>query len=122
LERRLVELSILTVARFWGAEFEWHAHKPIAVDAGLAPGLIEQIRMGTSPNFDDADLATVHEFSKRLLEDHEVEDKLYARALDALGEDGVVDLVGILGYYSLVALTIKAFNVPLPDGVLPELS
>ena len=122
LDRRISEFAILIVARFWRAEFEWWAHKPMAIKAGLASGIVEQIRLGQTPSFDDPDLATVHEFSIRLLENHEINDAVFARAVDVVGEEGVVDLVGILGYYSLISFTIKAFRVPLPEGANEEFS
>ena len=94
----------------------------MAIKAGLASGIVEQIRLGQTPSFDDPDLATVHEFSMRLLENHEIDDAVFARAVDVVGEEGVVDLVGILGYYSLISFTIKAFRVPLPEGANEEFS
>ena len=121
LGRQISELAVLIVARFWGAEFEWWAHKPIAIEAGLSPEIVEQIRLGQVPVFDDADLATVYEFTIHLLENREIDDSLFNRIKDSVGEGGVVDLVGILGYYSLVSFTIKTFRVPLPEDASDEL-
>ena len=121
LGRQISELVVLIVARFWGAEFEWWAHKPMAIEAGLSPEVVEQIRLGQVPIFNDADLATVYEFAIRLLENREIDDSLFNRTKDSVGEGGVVDLVGILGYYSLVSFTIKTFRVPLPEGASEEL-
>ena len=117
----LSELAILVVARFWGSEFEWHAHKRIALEAGVSAQAIEAIRSGRTPELESAEQATVFEFSDTLLKRHRIDDALYARATESLGEGGVIDLVGILGYYSLISLTINTFRVPLPDGAEPEL-
>ncbi len=117
----LSEIVILAVARYWGSEFEWHAHKQIAIDAGVPPTMIESIRTHQVPDWETPEQATVHEFSKSLLESQRVSDDLFERAIAALGQDGVVDLVGILGYYSLISMTINVFDVPLPAGEAPEL-
>lgn len=117
----LSEIVILAVARYWGSEFEWHAHKQIAIDAGVPPTMIESIRTHQVPDWETPEQATVHEFSKSLLESQRVSDDLFERAIAALGQDGVVDLVGILGYYSLISMTINVFDVPLPAGTVAEL-
>lgn len=121
LPARLSELAILVVARFWGSEFEWCVHKQIALDAGLDPRAVESIRAGGVPAFDEPGQAVVYEFSRTLLRRHGVDDALYARAIETLGEAAVIDLVGILGYYSLISMTINVFRVPLPDGAEREL-
>ena len=70
---------------------------------------------------EELDQAIVYEFSRTLLEQKEVDDELYKRAIEELGQESTIDLVGILGYYSLISLTINAFRVPLPEGAEPEL-
>lgn len=117
----LSELAILAVARKWGSEFEWHVHKPIALKAGVPAEAVEAIRTGRVPALEDPAQSVVYEFCAALLLDHRVDDALYARAVTTLCEEGVVDLVGILGYYSLISMTINTFNVPLPEGGRPEL-
>ena len=117
----LSELAILVVARFWGSEFEWYAHKQIALAAGISPEAVETIRVGGVPSLGESDQTIVYEFSRTLLEQRSVDDELYSRAIAALGEAAVIDLVGILGYYSFISLTINVFRVPLPDGIEPEL-
>ncbi len=118
----LSEIAILAVARYWGSEFEWHAHKQIAVDAGVSAKTIESIRTHQAPDWETPEQATVHEFSKTLLERQRVSDDLFERATALLGQDGVVDLVGILGYYSLISMTINVFDVPPPAGAAAELA
>lgn len=117
----LSELAILVVARTWGSEFEWLVHKPIALAAGVPPDAVEAIRTGRAPLLEDPAQSAVYGFCAALLREHRVDGGLYAGAVGALGEEGVVDLVGILGYYSLISMTINAFNVPPPEGARPEL-
>jgi 4-carboxymuconolactone decarboxylase len=118
----LSEIAILAVARFWGSEFEWNAHKRIALAAGVSPQAIESIRSRQTPAWESLAQETVYEFAKALLEERCVNDDLFEQAIGTLGQDGVVDLVGILGYYSLISMTINVFDVPLPEGAAPELS
>ena len=118
----LSELAILVVARTWGSEFEWLVHKPIALAAGVPADAVEAIRSGRAPRLEDTAQSAVYAFCAALLSDHHVDDDLYADAVRALGETGVVDLVGVLGYYSLISMTINAFRVPPPAGAEPELA
>ena len=118
----LSELAILVVARTWGSEFEWLVHKPIALAAGVSPDAVEAIRCGGTPLLEDPAQSAVYAFCDALLREHHVDDPVYADAVGALGETGVVDLVGILGYYSLISMTINAFRVPPPEGAEPELA
>ena len=118
----LSELAILVVARTWGSEFEWLVHKPIALAAGVPADAVEAIRTGRAPRLEDPAQSAVYAFCAALLSEHRVDDVLYADAVEALGETGVVDLVGILGYYSLISMTINAFRVPPPADAEPELA
>ena len=118
----LSELAILVVARTWGSEFEWLVHKPIALAAGVPPDAVEAIRTGNAPTLEDPAQSAIYQFCTALLSEHQVHDELYVSAVGALGTDGVIDLVGILGYYSLISMTINAFRVPPPEGAEPELA
>ncbi|MBP0616883.1 carboxymuconolactone decarboxylase family protein [Jiella mangrovi] len=120
LEPRLSELAILTIARIWGSEFEWWAHKPIGLKAGLSEAVVETIRTNGEPVFERADEAIVHEFTRAVHTERKVSDDLYARAVSVLGEEAVVDLAGILGYYALISLTINVFDVDVPDPDAPR--
>ncbi|HXC41373.1 MAG TPA: carboxymuconolactone decarboxylase family protein [Burkholderiales bacterium] len=117
----LSELAILVTARHWISPFEWHAHKAIALKAGLDPAIVEAIRTRQQPAFGDDKQAVVYAFARTLHAERKVPDDLYARAVAALGEGGVVDLVGILGYYTLISMTINVFEVDLPKGAVCEL-
>lgn len=119
---RLSELAILVTARVFGSEYEWYAHKPPALAAGLAPEIVEAIREGRPPAFTDEAEEVVYEVSRAAHESRRVDDALYARAEKALGADRLVDLVGLLGYYTLISLTINVFRVSPPEGARPELT
>lgn len=114
LPQRLSELAILITARLWGSDYEWQVHKDIALKAGLARETVEAIRSGKRPRFEKDDEAVVHDLATSLHEERRVPDALYARAVAILGQDEVVDLVGILGYYTLISMTINAFEIPPP--------
>jgi 4-carboxymuconolactone decarboxylase len=121
LEPRLSELAILVTGRYWGAEYEWWAHKRIGLEAGLDPAIVEAIRERRLPAFEKRDERVVYEFASQLHRDKRVSDATYAEAVEVLGELSVVDLVGVCGYYTLISMTLNAFRVPLPEGVAPEL-
>ncbi len=116
LPPRLSELAIITVGAYWRAGFEWFVHAPIAEKAGLDPAAIEALRTGATPHFDQEDEQAVWRFAHHLLHDHEVPDATYRTVEDLLGAAATVELVGIVGYYGLICMTIKAFGVPVPDG------
>ncbi len=113
---RLSELAILVTARHWSAKFEWYAHKKMALAAGLDPNIIAAINHRHVPDFNDHKAQLVYEFSESLHENHQVPKLLYDKAIEMLGETGVVELVGVLGYYSLVSMTLNTFEVELPEG------
>ena len=119
LPPRLSELAIITTGAYWKAGFEWAVHAPIALKAGVDPIAVEAIRTGQPPIFERSDEAAVHAFAHELLHDRKVSDATYRRAEKELGSRALVDLVGILGYYGLISLTIVAFEVPVPEGA-PE--
>jgi len=121
LTPRLSELAILVCARHWTSHHEWTAHKREALKAGLEPDIIAAIAARRAPDFPDAEAALVHAFSAALLATGRVPPELHARGVAAFGERGVVELVGILGYYCLVALTLNAFELGLPGSHAPEL-
>ena len=116
LPPRLSELAIITTGAYWKAGFEWAVHAPIALQAGLDPAAVEAIRKGEPPNLDKPDEAALHAFAHELLHNRRVSDATYRRAEQELGGRALVDLVGILGYYGLISMTIVAFEVPLPEG------
>ena len=116
LPPRLSELAILVTARHWRAQYEWFAHEPIALKAGVDPDIVAAIREGRRPAFAARDEEAVYALATSLHETHAVDAETYRTAVDRLGEMAVVDLVGVLGYYVLVAMTLNAFEVAVPDG------
>lgn len=113
----LSELAILIVAREWSQDYEWHVHAPIAAKAGIAPAIIEAIRDGRRPEAMSDDEAIVYAFSIELQKNRRVSDATWARAEQRFGKAGTVDLVGINGYYALLAMQLNAARYALPpDG------
>ncbi|MEJ8318796.1 carboxymuconolactone decarboxylase family protein [Pseudomonas oryzihabitans] len=111
LELRLTELAILTTAAWWRSQAEWQIHEPIARQAGLPDQLIEALRQGTAPVFDTAEEACVHAIGVALYDTRRIPADLYRQGVALFGEAGMVELVGVYGYYSLVAMTLNAFAV-----------
>lgn len=116
LPPRLSELAILITAASWRAGYEWHSHAPIAISAGLPEAVAEALRTGETPRFEREDEAAVHAFATELLEKRRVSDATWNRAQAALGSHAVLDLVGLLGYYALISMTLNAYEVAVPPG------
>lgn len=113
---RLSELAILITARRTKAQFEWYAHAPIALKAGLSESIIEAIRRNETPHFTAADEQAVYDFVRALQHTSHVGDAAFQAVVNLFGEKGAVELVGISGYYTLVAYTLNTFEVSLPSG------
>lgn len=114
---RLRELAILCVGQHWKAAVEWHAHAPIAARQGVPAAVIAAIGEGATPPFDqDAD-RVVHDFVRVLLKEGRVPDAVYAPVQALLGDQGAVELTGLVGYYSLLAMQLNVFRIPAPGGV-----
>ena len=116
LPKRLNEFAILIVAREWQASFEWFIHEPAAVAADLASSITGQLRDGNRPDGMRDDETLVYDFCTQLLRQHQVSDAMYEAAVGRFGEQGVVDLIGAVGYYSTVAMTLNVAQVMPPGG------
>ena len=116
------ELATLTIAAAFQAEFEWHAHSRLAAELGVDAATLETIRTGGLPALDDEAARTAIELAQLLLARADVDDVTYERAVRALGENGVFELAVIVGYYSILAVQLHLFRVPLPAGVEPVFS
>ena len=116
LERDTSELAILLTGRRWRAQFEFWAHARLARDARLPDGVIEAIRVGERPKLDRPDLAVIYDVVAEYFASERLSGETYNRAIEVLGERGLVDLIGIVGYYSLVSMTLNVFQVGLPEG------
>jgi len=112
----LSELAIIMVGAHWRAGFEWAVHAPIAVKAGVAPEVVEAVRRGERPVGLSAAAQAVYDVADELLRLRTVSEATYARGGAVLGQTALIDLVGVLGYYTLICMTINAFAVPLPEG------
>jgi len=121
LPPRLSELAILIVARHWTSHFEWRVHKQEALKAGVSPDVVSSIASGNTPNFAADDEHTLYRIASTLLQTQGVPEALYQEGLRALGERGIVDLIGVLGYYTLVAMTLNTFEIGLPESLQADL-
>lgn len=116
LDPQLREMATVTVGVHWKAEFEIWAHSRLARAAGVADEIVDALTRGETPEFADATQTTVHRVTRELLETGQVGDDTYEAAVEALGYQGVTELVALVGYYSLVSFTLNAFRVPVPSA------
>jgi 4-carboxymuconolactone decarboxylase len=120
LPPRLSEFAIITVGRLWRAQYEWEAHAPIAERAGVSAATIKDIKAGRRPRKAPADELSIYDFVRQLHRDRRVSDPVYKRVHKLLGDAGTVELVGILGYYTLISMTLNVFRVPTEgEGPMP---
>jgi 4-carboxymuconolactone decarboxylase len=116
LSARLSELAIVIVGAHWRSGFEWSVHAPIAAKAGIDSEVLEAIRVGARPSIIRIDEKAVYRFSHELLETKRISEDAYEDVVKLVGTEGAVELVGILGYYTLICMTINAFEIPTADG------
>lgn len=115
LPPRVSELAIVVTARRWNSQIEWHIHAQAAAQAGIAPAVLAAIQARRAPVFDtDAD-EVVYEYARQLQETGQVAPALHARAVQLWGVAGVVELTAVIGYYTLVSMTLNAHEIPMPD-------
>src|SRR2546423_5320590 len=112
LPRLLSELATLIVARAWTQQFEWYVHVPLALQAGASQATIDALREGTRPHAMSADEAIVYDFASELLANHSVSDRTYRSCVERLGERGVVELAGLVGYFALVSMVLNVAHTP----------
>lgn len=117
----LSEIAILVTARHWTAHYEWYAHKRLALQGGLDIAIIDDIRDRRTPAFPDPKAKMIYDVAKSLHEGHGLSDGLYAEAIALLGERGLVEIIGLCGYYTMVSMTLNAFEFDLPEGEVSEL-
>jgi 4-carboxymuconolactone decarboxylase len=121
LPTKLNEMAILMTGRFWNAQYEWSAHKKLALKAGLSPAVIDAIAVGKRPASMQPDEQVIYNFANELLQNRQVSDASFAAAVKMFGERGAVDLTGVMGYYCFVSMMLDIDRYPLPDGEKPEL-
>jgi len=119
LERRLVQLMILVSARLATAQFAWFVHEPHALKLGIAPDIVEAIRERRTPNFTREDERLVYDITLELNTTRSLSEATYRRGIAMFGEQALVELVSAVGFYVMVAMTLNAFEVPVPGNRKP---
>jgi len=121
LPAKLNEFAILVTARQWGAQYEWFAHHRLALKAGLNPAVAADLAQGKRPAGMTPEEAAIYDFSQELHTTHAVSDANYKAVVERFGEQGVVDLVAVNGYYVLVSMVLNVDRTPMPGGAKPPL-
>ena len=119
IERRLTEVAIITMGSHWKAEFEWWAHARMARQHGVPDAAVDAIGRGEEPVFEAEDERAVYAVASELARTGQLRQPSYEAACILLGEAGMVELVSLCGYYTLISFLLNAFEVPLPPGVQP---
>lgn len=122
LEPRLSEFLILLTAREWTQQYEWYAHRDIALEAGISPEIVAAIAEGRRPDGMADDHAVLFAIFSELNHTKQVSDATYARAIQLFGERGVIDTVGLIGYYTLLAMAMNTARTQVPDDFAPPLA
>jgi 4-carboxymuconolactone decarboxylase len=119
----LSELAILVTAREWTQDYEWSVHAPIAIKAGLRPEIIDAIAEGRRPAGMNADEEIVYEYASELIRNKQVSNATFEKAKTRFGAKGVVDMTGIVGYYTFLAMQLNVAQYPAPKDFkkLPRL-
>jgi len=121
LPQRLYELAILVTARHWTAQYEWQAHHRSALQAGLSAAICDAIAAGRRPASMQKDEEAVYDFVSQLLNTKQVSDAAFSAAKNAFGEKGVVDIIAVTGWYSIVSMMLNVDQYPVNEGTQPEL-
>jgi 4-carboxymuconolactone decarboxylase len=120
LDPRISEFLMLVVARAWTQQFEWSVHVPLALKAGVKAQTIEGLAAGARPGAMAADEALAYDFCDELLRTKGVSDATYRAVVDRFGERGLIDMLGVIGYFTTVSMALNVAHTPAPkDGVEP---
>jgi len=122
LGANISEFAILIAARQWTQQFEWDSHEALALKAGVKPEIIAAVAEGRRPVGMTPDEETAHDFCIELHHNRCVSDAAYARVVGRFGEQGVIDLIGLCGYYTLLGMVMNVARTPLPGGKTPPLA
>ncbi|MSP47537.1 MAG: carboxymuconolactone decarboxylase family protein [Xanthobacteraceae bacterium] len=117
--RRIFELAVITVCRAESVQYAWSSHAPQAELAGIAPEVVAAIRDNRTPDFKQADERVAYEVAKEIMATRELSRPTYDRAIAQFGEQGTVELISTIGYYAMVGIFLKSFDVPTPTGDTP---
>jgi len=118
----LRELAILMTARQWGQNYEWNAHYPLAIDEGFSADMAQAIAEGRRPDGMLEDEVILYDLVVELQRNHGVSDATYARAVERFGEQGVVETVSLVGYYTMISMILNTARTPLPADAKPALA
>jgi 4-carboxymuconolactone decarboxylase len=121
LPPRLSELAILITAREWTAQYEWYAHYPHAIEGGLDPKVAAAIAAGKRPEGMRDDETALYDLVTSLYHDKKVTDAVYKAALEKFGERGIMDIIGIIGFYDITSMTLITMKGGVPEGKTPPL-
>jgi 4-carboxymuconolactone decarboxylase len=121
LPRPLNELAILVTARHWTQQYEWNLHHAEGLKAGLSPAIANAVADGRHPEAMSEDEEIVYEFCTELLQNHSVSDRAYGRAIAKFAEQGAIELVGLVGYYTFQSMVLNTARTPLPADAKPGL-
>jgi 4-carboxymuconolactone decarboxylase len=121
LPPRLSEMAILITAREWAAQYEWYAHHPLALKGGLDPGVAAAIAAGKRPDNMRGDETALYDLATALYRDKKVPDSVYKTARDKFGERGIMDIIGIIGFYDITSMTLITMQGGVPEGKTPPL-
>ena len=122
LPPRLSEFVILITARQWAQPYEWNAHHTLALKGGLSPDIAKAVAEGRRPPQMAEDEEAVYDFCIELHGNHSVSDATYARTLSKFGERGIIDMIGLSGYYTMISMVLNTVRTPLPAGATPGLA
>ncbi len=116
LSPRQSEFAILCTGQKWKAQYEWFAHEPMALKAGVKPQTVKEKKAAPAPKGAPKDERAIYDFIQELYKTRRVSDKNYKRVHSFLGDRGMVELIGIMGYYTLISMTLNVFRADLPDN------
>jgi 4-carboxymuconolactone decarboxylase len=119
---KLSEIAILVTAQHWTSHYEWFAHKRLALNGGMDPAIVDAIRDRRTPVFDDPKGQMIYDVAKSLHEGHRLSQTLYDEAVRVLTLRGLVEVIGLCGYYTMVSMTLNTFEFGLPEGQVSELA
>jgi 4-carboxymuconolactone decarboxylase len=119
---KLSEIAILVTARHFTSHYEWFAHKRLALQGGMDPKIIDDIRDRRTPQFDDPKAKMIYDVARSLHEAHGLTKALYDEAVEVLSQRGLVEVIGLCGYYTMVSMTLNTFEFGLPEGQVSDLA
>jgi 4-carboxymuconolactone decarboxylase len=117
--RRIFELAVITVCRAWSVQYAWSSHAPQAELQGIAPEIVAAIRENRTPDFKKADERVAYEVATEIMATRELSQTGYDKTIAQFGEQGTVELISTIGYYAMVGIFLKSFDVRPPDGSTP---